>query len=307
MNSTDRIDYAEVIKRYPWLIEKGLDCIISPDIDGLLCGLLMSHYLGWRVVGFYECRNLVLKRDVSTRDCVFLDMEILRPDIRSVGHHLNVHDINRPPADYLAKMANCANPNLIRGFDRLHSKLTRKYPLGAIHFLMYVLENNYPQMINIKPDGLGPIFFADGVWKILLKYTDNVQDWFEYLHSGAEAEWWKQLKDMSVIGLIEKMNAFLAGLRAIGPSDFGHIALNPLDRGKLRQTLELISSETGWPVHEAKWDLTDLTQQEFKKEIFSGSTGNEQFLAIWDKNPLSLAMTDGMTIQYTLEEPNNLP
>ncbi|WP_181180242.1 hypothetical protein [Candidatus Thermokryptus mobilis] len=28
--------------------------IISPDVDGFLCGLLVSYYLDWEIVGFYD-------------------------------------------------------------------------------------------------------------------------------------------------------------------------------------------------------------------------------------------------------------
>jgi len=56
------IDYAEVIKKYPWLIQRSQDCILSPDSDGLLCGLFMSHYLNWKIRGFYDGKILLLEK-----------------------------------------------------------------------------------------------------------------------------------------------------------------------------------------------------------------------------------------------------
>jgi len=39
------IDYDELIKKHSWIVEKNVNCILSPDSDGLLCGLLMSYFL----------------------------------------------------------------------------------------------------------------------------------------------------------------------------------------------------------------------------------------------------------------------
>lgn len=305
-----QIDYGDVIAKYPWIVEKNHNAILSPDIDGLLCGLLMSTYLNWKIVGFYDGKNLLIKPGLSTKDCVFLDMEILRPDVRSAGHHLNVHMLSKPPDDYLQKMSNCINPNFIRGFDRAKTKLGRKYPLGAIHFLMYVLENKSLGLISVKSDGLAPIFFGDGVWKILFKYTANVLDWFDYLHSGAEAEWWKQLKSMSVIELIEKMDVFLAALAKIDATSYGHIPLEPFNPEALDKTLNLLARLTGWKHDPQLWEVSGLRTHKFTKYIYGqpyGSSSNEKFFEIWALNPLSLAMTNGAVIQYTVEAPDKLP
>ena len=50
----DQIDYSEVLEKYPWIVEDGHSCVLSPDSDGLLCGLLMSRFKKWNVVGFYD-------------------------------------------------------------------------------------------------------------------------------------------------------------------------------------------------------------------------------------------------------------
>lgn len=310
MTTKDKIDYSVIIKKYPWIVTKDLNCILSPDIDGLLCGLFMSHYLGWKIKGFYDGKFLLLEPDLSTKDCIFLDMEILRKEIRSVGHHLNIHMLSNPPADYSEKMTNCINPNLIRGFDRSKSTLGRKYPLGTIHLLMYIIENHSPGTTNISPKGLASILFADGVWKILFKYTKNVLDWFDYLHSGIEADWWKKMKDLSVIDLIQQIDTFLTQLKSIDPTSYGHIDLSSFNEGTLLKTLELLSDLTGWRFESKNWDLKNLKKYPFTKVIYGqerGSTSNAKFLEIWGFNPLSLAMTEGAVIQYTKEEPSRLP
>ncbi len=48
----NRIDYKKIIEKHSWLVKRGKNCVLSPDIDGLLCGLLMSHYLNWNIDDF---------------------------------------------------------------------------------------------------------------------------------------------------------------------------------------------------------------------------------------------------------------
>lgn len=310
----EKINYEKIIEKHPWIVEKNKKCILSPDIDGLLCGLLMSHYLNWEIVGFYDGKVLIIKTGLQTKDCIFLDMEILRKGIRSVGHHMNVHIINKPPANYHKIMNSCINPNHIRGFDRI-ANFSSKYPLGTVHLLMYILENKYPGVIKIKKGGLASLFFADGVWKILFKYTRNVMGWFTYLHSGKEADWWVKLRKLSVIELIEEINSLLSEFKKIKDDNkdwYGHIDISSLDKDKvlLAKTLELLGGLTGWNYKSTKWKLQNLKEFQFTKKIYGqikGSRSNEQFFRIWNKKPLSLAMTEGSVIQYTIEKPVRMP
>jgi len=308
---TDQIDYEQIIREKPWIVSKDQKAILSPDIDGLLCGLLMSFYLDWNVVGFYDGKNLLLEKGVSASDCIFLDVEILRKNFRSIGHHMNVHNFNNLPHEYEGLMAECINPNYIRGFDRCHN-FSRKYPLGTIHLLMYILETKYSDLVKIKKKGLTPVFFADGVWKILFKYTTNVLDWFDYLHSDQEADWWSKLKQLSVIDLIENIEELLINFKKIEPENknwYGHIDLSSFGTQEelLNNALSLLSHLTGWEYIPKRWRFGNLRKYDFTKKIYSGSRSNEKFFRIWSKKPLSLAMTEGTTMQYTLEKPDKMP
>ena len=59
----DTINYNEVVKKHPWIIKKNQNCILSPDSDGLLCGLFMSHYLDWHIRGFYDGKILLIEKN----------------------------------------------------------------------------------------------------------------------------------------------------------------------------------------------------------------------------------------------------
>ena len=76
VDQNDRIIYENVIRQYPWIIERERNCILSPDSDGLLCGLFMQSVLDWNIVGFYDGKVMLLKDDIELGDCVFLDMEM---------------------------------------------------------------------------------------------------------------------------------------------------------------------------------------------------------------------------------------
>ena len=40
----DEISHEYIFKKFSWIFEKDKNCIISPDSDGIMCALLMSHY-----------------------------------------------------------------------------------------------------------------------------------------------------------------------------------------------------------------------------------------------------------------------
>lgn len=307
----EKINYQEIIEKNPWIVEKNKKAIISPDIDGLLCGLFISYYLDWEIVGFYDGKILLLENEVSARDCIFLDMEILRENICSLGHHMNTHNFNELPKNYRRCMTRCINPNYLRGFDRIHY-FSRKYPLGSIHLLIPILETKYPNLVKIKKEGLASLFFADGVWKILFKYTNNVLDWFNYLGTEKESIWWQELKQISVSDLIEEINSLLNSFKEIHHDNknwYGHIDISDMkSQNKLLiETLNLISNLIGWNFKNDRWLIGDLKKYNFTKKIFTGLANNVNFFEIFEENPLSLAMTEGSTIQYTIETPDTLP
>lgn len=78
-----RIDYEAVLKQYPWIAERNQSAVLSPDSDGSLCGLLITNLLGWKVKGFYDGKIMCLEDGVRAEDCVFLDMEIFRPNVQA--------------------------------------------------------------------------------------------------------------------------------------------------------------------------------------------------------------------------------
>ena len=57
-----KIDIKKINEKFSWIFEKNKNCIISPDSDGIMCALLMSKYLNWKVKGFYDGKVLLFHK-----------------------------------------------------------------------------------------------------------------------------------------------------------------------------------------------------------------------------------------------------
>lgn len=177
-----KINYAAVTADHPWVAERNRKCILSPDSDGFLCGLAMTNLLDWEVVGFYDGKVLITTAGINYRDCVFLDIEINRPGVGSIGNHLV--EYNRNVSINNHNFDGCIQPNILRGFDG-KSAFQRKYPFGAIHLLLGILQEN--GTINDLPESaVSPLLFADGVGNNLFGYPENCLDWIDYLKINQE-------------------------------------------------------------------------------------------------------------------------
>jgi len=179
VDENDRIIYDNVIKRYPWIIQENQKCILSPDSDGLLCGLFMSNVLNWNVVGFYDGKVLVLKKGERTTDCIYLDMEIFRSSVKSLGHHMVLYNKRNKPISWI-NFSNCIQPNNIRGYDA-KTTFNLKYPLGAIHLILGIVGHNKDKEIEIKKTAICPLLYTDGTFKNLFNYPENCLSWLNFL------------------------------------------------------------------------------------------------------------------------------
>ena len=75
----------------------------KPSEPGLI---FYNTEAGWQN-GFYDGKVMLLKDGVKPKDCVFLDMEISRGDIRSLGHHMLLLNKNSKPVTWDSKFKNC--------------------------------------------------------------------------------------------------------------------------------------------------------------------------------------------------------
>ncbi|MBI2653060.1 hypothetical protein HYX00_06345 [Candidatus Woesearchaeota archaeon] len=175
---SDKINYETIAERYSWITQRNQNIVLSPDCDGFLCGLLFSKFLNWKIVGYYDGKILLLKKGLEANQCMFLDVDIFRPNIKSIGHHMVLYNKNEVPSNW-NNYSNCIQLNNLRNFDYKHD-FQRKYPFGTIHFLLGLLQNQ--KIINsLSYNAMYPLLFADGLWTVFFDYTENSLDWIDFL------------------------------------------------------------------------------------------------------------------------------
>jgi hypothetical protein len=267
-NPGEKIDYEEIVSEFPWIIEKDQKAILSPDSDGFLCGLLMSKFLDWQIVGFYDGKVLILKEGLSLDECIFLDMDIYRENVRSVGHHMVMFNKNALPSNW-NNYNNCIQACNLRNFDKTHD-WQRKYPLGTIHLLLGILGSqgiieslSKSKKSILPPNSEIPLLFSDGTWINLFDYMENVLDWIGYLgFEDSKSVLYPIFCDNDTIyNFMKTMNAFLRirdGYNAVQTVKDGNVTSGKVARSghALR-----ISDKTGHPIN-----LVSIGQQKYEIE-----------------------------------------
>lgn len=124
-------------------------CIINTDLDGLLSGMILQHFLNWEIVGFSCCNgkttdDLWLKDPkIDLKDCVFVDLPVCMKEYTVIDQHFVAFEEDCVK-EYIENN-NKINPNIIRKkvFKDKAGKnhYTEKYPFGTVHFVIAVLEN----------------------------------------------------------------------------------------------------------------------------------------------------------------------
>ncbi|MFH1308662.1 MAG: hypothetical protein ABIH51_01465 [Patescibacteria group bacterium] len=326
---TDQINYEEIINKYPWIIKKGQNCILSPDSDGLLCGLFMSNFLNWKIRGFYDGKIMLLDKNISAKDCIFLDMEVFRKDIKSVGHHMVQFNKNKKPSNW-NNYKDCIQPNNFRDYDG-YRDFRLKYPLATIHLLIGII--GFKTKINIPESAICPLFFVDGTFNVLFKYPENVLNWLNYLRAYEKDNPLKRIfenKEYSVFSLMLAMDDFFkkrdeisiikergdrlrlsetdgSPVNIIKDKYFYKISLDAKNR--VVNFIKILSNLTSWKYNEKNWEWNNFKLYRFTKKDFAGNNirlNNKNFEELLLKKPLTWAMTSGQNVEYTLEKPDKL-
>lgn len=339
----DKIDYHSIAKKYPWIAQKDQQMILSPDCDGFLCGLLLSTYLNWKVVGYYDGKIAILKKGTKTKKCVFLDMDIFRKNIRSIGHHMVLYNKNSVPPNW-NNYSNCIQLNNLRNFDYRHD-FQRKYPFGTIHFLLGLLQSQ--NIIKSLPStAMYPLLFADGLWTVFFDYTENSLDWIDYLRINESTHILNSIfcGNHSFYQVMQGINTFLRvrdSFNAIGTYTNGTFVsravrrsghnlrisnqngypINLVQNGHLYNihTSELkrvlgfinrLAKDTEWSYIPSHWTWAGFELYKFSKADFSNNKiklNDANFQNIIRQNPISWAMGGQSNMEYTLETPDKLP
>lgn len=183
----ERIDYAQIRQRFPWLDEEGKMMVSSLDLDGIVSAMLMQSLLGWKLVGFYDAQKLwvVAGVDPFSGEVIFLDHDIYRDKIPSVGHHMLQwkEDIELPGHK-------CSlNPNLLRGITA--QEFGRKYPFATLHFLLACMSAWHPDWretcLQLPREFMPVLLNVDSSMQNAFAYQRNAMEWMDWL-GGSEKD-----------------------------------------------------------------------------------------------------------------------
>lgn len=290
--------------------------IIGNDLDALLAACLLNHKFGWNIVGVYDYEALWYDSTMSHNEFITnlksqkylaIDLDIYRNYLPSIGHHiLSIH-----PMDILPQHENTINPNLIRGIT--HEKFKQKYPMGTVHFLMWLL-NEYPPVTRL---GELLLWLADSTFINAQshRFQENVKDWLDnhvqnriLKHGFDEINSESFEKDVLNIAFPELNKTGLA--KGKGQVKSLHLKLQGyqcqwLDPNRSRKNilslLNIIKKNTGWELlklpesfNEIKGNRNNFRftkQDESKKEFL------RNFLA--EKKVFSYVITNRYLINYT--------
>ncbi|MBU4339065.1 hypothetical protein KKB43_04125 [Patescibacteria group bacterium] len=337
-----QINYKRILDEYPWIAEKKQKYILSPDSDGFLCGLLATNHLDGEIVGFYDGKIALIKNGINVKNCIFLDVDINRIKIKSVGHHMVIY--NKRITHTNINYSNCIQPNILRNFDG-RNDFQKKYPFGTIHLLLGIFQE--VKLINKLPkNAIWPLLFTDGVWNNLFGYTENCIEWINYLGIDSSKQILNALFCTSHYSFYEIMlglNDFLRmrdGFNAVGylNNDGEYIVggrnkrtgdklkisnsngepinlvknnslFNIYHKEKIRieEFITSVAKYVDWPYQAEKWSWNNFRLSKFAKDDFSKiALSNQSYISLMDKNPLSMAMTSGANIEFTTEAPDRL-
>jgi len=170
------MDSTAVLTSYPWLrnlTQKNV--IMGDDLDAALSTILFLRcnpqatlagiYSGYSKI--YLCPDLSFQQ---LDQCVFIDLDIYKAGCRSLGHHI----IRRDERDVLAGFQQSCNMNELAKRS-LSANYIKKYPLGTVHFLMWLYDVPVPFFKNAEP----LIWLADSTFinGQSHRFRSNVMEW----------------------------------------------------------------------------------------------------------------------------------
>ncbi|MCC7245796.1 MAG: hypothetical protein IT269_08965 [Saprospiraceae bacterium] len=165
-----------IFGQYPWLgAPSPQGVIIGDDLDAALSALIyLRHNPQARLVGIYAgYERLYLQHRVQPahfQRCIFLDLDIYDAHCRSLGHHI----VRQHAKDQLAGFGNSCNLNELAGRS-VSSDFNRKYPLGTVHFLLWLYD--LPLPANAMSEAL--MWMADSAFinGQSHRFRENVGEW----------------------------------------------------------------------------------------------------------------------------------
>lgn len=166
---------AAILQQYEWLqSNKTENVVMGDDLDAALATVLyLSKNPNATLIGIYVAyERLFFNTNLSKTELansVFIDLDICHWRCRSLGHHI----VRMSNSNQLRGLKNSCNPNEIVGRS-IDKQYTKKYPLGTVHFLMWLYDAPIPTELAEALIWLADSSFINGQSH---KFRDNVAQW----------------------------------------------------------------------------------------------------------------------------------
>ena len=205
-----------IFKKYEWLREKNRPFIISSNYDGIICASFLSHYLNWKLVGYYDYNNIWLSDHAvkNKKNIIWVDLNILPETGKSLGGHIVFLDDKYPKG-----LLTSCNPNILAKINAENFK--NKFPFSTLIFLLWLHD------IKIT-DQIAKLFVlhSDNSWMKIQKYKENISFWTDML---SEYSWGKLINDVDSIDYEKNVDQYLyPKLINLGETTFGKLKSNYL-------------------------------------------------------------------------------
>jgi len=163
------MDRNKIFEQFPWLQQKNLNIVSGNDLDAIISSCFLHEILGWNLIGFYNYESIWHDKSVNRKDlkeAVWVDLDVYQ-NIKSIGHHI----LKIRKVDEIKLHKQSLNPNL--QMEIYQGKFAQKYPLGTIHFLLWLFEKDFPH----TSFGKLLLWAPDSSWINAQKYKPNVKNW----------------------------------------------------------------------------------------------------------------------------------
>ena len=166
------INRNNIFNKFKWLKDKNRPFIISADYDGLACAAFLSHYMKWKLTGYYNMEKIWISKYgiENKKELIWVDLNILPKSGKSIGGPIGMIDNTNPSG-----LNSSCNLNTLRKLT--HENFNQKFPFSTLIFLMWLFK------ITIKNNTMSKllILHSDSSWMKIQKYSRNVQQWIELL------------------------------------------------------------------------------------------------------------------------------
>jgi hypothetical protein len=299
----------QIKKEYPWAYAENQNMILGDDIDAIMSACFLHHHFGWKIKGFYVKYNkLFIEKDIEDiKTCIFVDLDIAQNEFKSIGHHILQINLD----DSLNKIGhkNSLNPNILRG--KTMQTFRTKYPLGTIHFLMWIHQKNIP-IDNINKNIL---WIPDSSWinGQSHRFRQNVLEWVNYLNLTTFIDTTYNIDSLAFETIIQNKiypsiinTGFSQGYgqvrsRHLNLTGFQCQFINPIiDKIKLEKLINLICNIFEWNIPSLPEDYNITTGERKSSNIEEECYQKGLAPFIEEKNIFSYVIPNYRRINYTV-------